>query len=163
MPEETNYLKEAISDALDTISKFKEEIVEQLERDGEASTDLYNDYSNGDSYHHERHTDRAYSLIEAAHVLDQLGDYEETDGGMWDGLAPREAISVMAAYTYSNAVMGKFQDLVRELNDDFEGELAGDRPRGPKEWSPRRTRTQESTLKWADAWIKKEREKLVRA
>lgn len=59
--------------------------VEQLVESGEASDDLLNDYPNGDSYHHESHVDRSYSVTEAAEILDAYSDYEETDSGLWEG------------------------------------------------------------------------------
>lgn len=111
-----NYNAEALSDAKDTVRCFEDEIVDQLVDRDEASDDLLNDYANGDAYHHESHTDKTYNLREAAEVLEQLRDYEETDSGLWASLGPREAISAMAAYTYANAVYAKWQELIEEIN-----------------------------------------------
>jgi hypothetical protein len=115
---ETNYRQEAISDAKDMASEFLDTIVEALMDDGQASDDAFNDYPNGDAYHHESHVDKAYNLQEAAQLLDDLDEFEETDDGLWDGLAPRDAIGAQAAYTYGNAVLSYFADLIREINDD---------------------------------------------
>lgn len=117
MPEPENYWDSAESDAADTVEEFIDEIVEMLISDGEASKDLLNDYGRGDSYHHERHVDKDYSLLEAANLLDQLDRFEETDEGLWEGRSPREAVAAQAAYTYGNAVYSMFQDLIGDVND----------------------------------------------
>ena len=116
----TDYAAEAETDALSMIQNFNEQILEQLKDKGKASNDLLNDYSSGDSYHHETHVDKEYDLSEAAELLDQLNEYEETDSGLWEGRDPREAISAQAAYTYGNAVMTKWQEKIKEVNDKWE-------------------------------------------
>lgn len=151
MPDDTNYVKEAYDDAKQMIIEFSDEIVEKLIDDGEASDDLNNDYSNGDSYHHESHVDKSYSLLEAARLLDQLSEFEETDSGLWEGQEPREAIATQAAYTYGAAVYSDWADLIREINDeakdvldDFAGRkdtledelVALDAEEGGDDWTP---------------------------
>lgn len=116
--EETNYPLEAENDAKDTVENFIGEIVEKLIEDGEASNDLHNDYSGGDSYHHETHVDRSYSLLEAAQILDSLGEHEETDSGLWEGQEPRRAVEIQAAFTYGNAVYSEWTDLIERINED---------------------------------------------
>lgn len=113
-----NYASKARSDAADMVEYFVDEIVEQLVDSGEASDDFNNDYPEGDSYHHEQHVDKAYTLTEAAAILDQLSRHEESDEGLWDGLAPREAISCQAAYTYGNAVAYEWSNLIALINTD---------------------------------------------
>ncbi len=115
-----NYLQEAQSDAWETCDNFVDEMVQQWKDSGEVSSDLYNDYRNGDSYHHESHVDKSYRLTEAAELLDALSEYEETDNGLWDGQDPREAISTQAAYTYGNAVMGEWAKLIEDINTDLD-------------------------------------------
>lgn len=113
----SSYLSDAQSDAQDTANHFFDEILESfMDHDGKASDDLNNDYS--DSYHHENHVDKDYNLQEAAELLDELSEYEETDSGLWQGLEPRRAITCMAAYTYGNAVYQNFVKLIEEINDD---------------------------------------------
>lgn len=155
MPEETyNYGRDAYSDALDTIDNFIDEIVEMLGDKGEASDDLMNDYPNGDSYHHEYHTDRSYTLIEAAHLLSQLRDNEETDSGLWEGARdPENAIEIKAAYTYGNEVMDRWNNLIEDLNKEFADIEVR---RGPKEWRPGR-KTIPSIKKFVEDWIKQKR------
>lgn len=115
---EEDYFESAKDDAKEAVANFQNEIVEQLIDKGEASDDLVNGYSGGDRYHHETHVDRSYSLLEAAHLLDQLSEWEEGDTGLWEGQLPREAISTQAAYTYGNAVYGMFKDLIETVNDN---------------------------------------------
>ena len=103
--ETTNYLREAADDAADTVRNFADEILEQLLDDGKASDDLLNDYPDGDAWHHESHVDKWYSMIDAAILIDQLDEFEETDSGLWQGQSFKDAISTCAAFTYGNAVM----------------------------------------------------------
>jgi hypothetical protein len=114
----SNYRQDAASDAAETIRNFADEILEQLLDKREASDDLLNDYPNGDSWHHECHVDKDYSLQEAAELLDDLCDHEETDSGLWEGLEPRRAIACQAAYTYGNAVYSEWRDLIEKINDE---------------------------------------------
>jgi hypothetical protein len=125
MPSTENYLAKADSDARDTIDHFEDEILEQLLDSGEASDDLLNDYPNGDSWHHECHTDQWYNLTEAAAILDQLDDFEEDDSGLWEGQGPKDAIATMAAFTYANAVMSEWADRIKEINSEAETILDG--------------------------------------
>jgi len=121
MAEYTNYNYEAASDAASMAEYFLDSIVESfLDNDGGASDDFANDYDGGDSYHHESHVDKEYRLLEAAAVLDQLSDHEETDSGLWEGLEPRRAVSCQAAFTYGNAVASHWFDLIETINEDDE-------------------------------------------
>lgn len=117
------YYDEAKSDAAETVRNFMDVIVYRLMDGEKVSDDLYNDYPDGDSYHHENHVDKAYSLTEADEILDTLSEYEETDDGLWIGQAPREAISTQAAYTYGNAVYGMWQKFIKDINKhDFDAD-----------------------------------------
>jgi len=111
------YQKKAMEDADDAIEYFMDEIVEQLIEIGEAETDIQS-RPYPQSYHHESHVDSSYSLLEAANLLDDLSDYEETDEGLWDGQMPRQAISIQAAFTYGNAVASMFSDEMETVNGD---------------------------------------------
>jgi hypothetical protein len=115
----SSYQSEAISDAQSTAREYLDEILESyLDNGGEASDDLLNDYGNGDAYHHESHTDKSYSLLEAAELLNELSDHEETDSGLWESQKPQEAVCSQAAYTYANAVMHYWKDLIDDINGD---------------------------------------------
>lgn len=121
MSDKTNYREEAADDAKRMVTEFIDEILLAIINDGEASTDLYNDYSNGDSYHHETHIDKEYDLMEAAQLLDDLNEFEETDSGLWQSLEPRQAIGAHAAYTYGNAVYDFWRRIVTQINEDVDG------------------------------------------
>ena len=96
---EKNYAERAAADARDMAENFVDEMCEMWRDARELSTDLNNDYTDGDSYHHESHVDKSYRLTEAAALLDELSDHEETDTGLWEGMDPREAVSAQAAYS----------------------------------------------------------------
>ena len=113
----SNYFEKAKYDAKETVREFQREILEQLLEMNNASDDLHNNYGSGDSYHHESHVDVAYRLLEAAELLNELVDYEETDCGLWHGLEPRQAICAQAAYTYGNAVYEVWRDLIVSINN----------------------------------------------
>lgn len=119
MAETRDYNADAWRDALETVEHFADDIASQA-RDGEVSNDLFNDYPNGDGWHHESHVDRDYDLSESAAVLEQLSEDEETDWGLWAGQEPRKAIGCQAAYTYGNAVMRRWLSLIESINDCLE-------------------------------------------
>ena len=114
----SDYRSDAVSDARETVFQFKDTILEQLEEKDEASKDLYNDYPDGDSWHHESHVDKWYNLTDAAKLIDQLSEHEETDSGLWEGQQPKEAIGTCAAFTYGNAVYSEWCDLIDEINNE---------------------------------------------
>ena len=91
--QEQNWRERAASDARDMVREFEDEIVAQILGSGEASDDYNNDYSGGDSYHHETHVDRGYRLLEAAGLLAELDHDRETDSGLWQGLDPEEVLA----------------------------------------------------------------------
>lgn len=112
-----NFVDAATKDAKDAALHFLDEIVENLINMGSTESRLH-DYDGGDDYHHENHVDHDYKLTEASEIIDQLSDYEETDSGLWQGLEPRRAIVVQAAYTYGNAVLFLFREIIGDINDD---------------------------------------------
>lgn len=114
------YYAEACNDALEMVNNFLTEVSDQIIQTGEASRDLFNDFANGDGYHHENHVDKDYRLSNAADLLDELSEWEETDEGLWSGLEPRKAVSAQAAYTYGNCVLSRWQDLIDAINQGIE-------------------------------------------
>jgi len=116
----SDYQSQAESDAQDTVSEYREQILEQLLEGGEASDDLLNDYPSGDAYHHESHVDKWYNLTDAAELIDELSEFEETDSGLWEGQQPKEAIGTCAAFTYGNAVYSEWHDLIEKINEEAE-------------------------------------------
>lgn len=127
-----DYKALAQQDAVRAVGHFMAEIVGQILKRGYADDDLE---SYGRGYHHARHVDRAYSLREAVEVLEQLDEHQPEESDVWQGLMPAEAISVMAAYTYGNAVHYWFHDLIDAVHNALEDVLPKE---GPKEWSPRK-------------------------
>jgi len=113
-----SYSDESKQDAKDTASEYLDTILDKLFANEDVSDDLHNDYAGGDSHHHENHVDKSYTLQEAADLLDELSDHEETDNGLWEGQMPRQAISTQAAFTYGNAVISQWRDLIQEINSD---------------------------------------------
>jgi len=109
---------EALEDAWDMVDNFFDEILEQAVTEP-VSNDLFNDYSGGDEYHYENHQPQL-DLLEAAEVLDQLDDYEETDWGLWDIREPKEAVCTQASYTFGNAVMHHWGEIIKEINEFLE-------------------------------------------
>jgi hypothetical protein len=123
-----DWLKKAEADARECVVNYMDTVCE-MARNGEVSNDLLNDYPNGDSYHHEAHVDYDYDLIEAGEILRELGEWEETDSGLWQGMEPRRGVAAQAAYTYGNCVYHKWQELVEELNrvlTDWAADTAAD-------------------------------------
>jgi len=116
----SDYRTRAENDAQETVSEYRDQILEQLLESGKASNDLLNDYPGGDSYHHESHVDKWYDLIEAAELIDQLSEFEETDSGLWEGQNPKDAIGTCAAFTYGSAVYSEWHDLIEEINNGAE-------------------------------------------
>lgn len=113
----TDYDDSAKSDAEDMARNFRDEIAAFLRDGNDVSDDYNNDYPDGDAYHHENHVDKEYDLSEAAELLSELSDYEETDSGLWDGLPPARAIACQAAYTYGNAVTHHWRQIIEAIND----------------------------------------------
>lgn len=176
MPDETNYAKEAEDDAKIMVVEFVDQIVEKLIDDGEASDDLNNDYSGGDSYHHETHVDKSYTLLEAANLLDQLSEHEETDSGLWEGQEPREAVSTQAAFTYGAAVYSEWADFVKTINEDarevldefagrkdtLEDELVAlDAEEGGDDWTAAKEKRLKSVRKELDVLARKLKRALI--
>jgi hypothetical protein len=93
--------------------------VRPIFEDGKASDDLLNDYGSGDSYHHESHVDKPYNFEEAAQLIGELSDYEETDTGLWQGMGMKEAVCACAAYTYGAAVYAMWRELIEDINDNL--------------------------------------------
>ena len=106
---------ETLENAWDMVQNFFEEILEQAVTEP-VSNDLYDDYKSGDSYQYENNQPDM-DLLEAAEVLDQLEDYEETDWGLWDRSEPKEAVCTQASYTFGNAVMHHWGEIIKEINE----------------------------------------------
>ncbi len=117
--EERDYIAEAKSNAQSTATLYFDNIMEQLLDNEELSDDLFNDYPRGDEHHNCYHVDSSgYSLKEATNLIYQLDEYEETDSGLWEGLECKEAVIAIAAYTYGNAIMSFWREIIKEIKED---------------------------------------------
>jgi hypothetical protein len=126
-----DYKKNAERDAWDAVDEHIDDIIDDLES-GDAEKDpswLYD-------HAHESWNQAEYSLAEAAELLDQLADHEETDEGMWQGQSPRVAISTQASFTYRNACVHEYGEIIETVNDYFNG-VDGDLPADWREAYPR--------------------------
>jgi hypothetical protein len=119
-----DWYKSARSDAKNTVENFMDEIVSNLMDEGKASNNLFNDYEGAD-YHNNYNIPGNIDLLESAKILNQLSDHEEADSGLWESLPPREAVEAQAHYTYQNAVMYLWQNLISEINDGCEELIEG--------------------------------------
>ena len=79
----------------------------------------YNDIEDLDAYWHETIVDRGYTVADAEYILDNC-ENEETDSGIWEGLDYRDEMSARAAYSYSNDVWFKCENMFSELKDRME-------------------------------------------
>lgn len=107
--------EDAKSEARGAIETFIDEIVDQLiDQDGDAPADLREydeDYTNS--------LNTSYNLREAADVLHDLSEFEETDSGMWEGEDdPQQAVIIQASLTYQNAVNSYFNSDMEDVNSE---------------------------------------------
>ena len=107
-------------DANDIISDYIEEIAKMLIDDGEASTDLCNDYNDMDSRISES-DDYWRNPEEAIETIDELSEFEEEDSGLWDGSSNyRDILNTIAHYTYTNALYHKIESMIKSINDTID-------------------------------------------
>lgn len=111
-----NHKQNAIDDAMSSVEDHIKEIAEYILDFSSVPTDAEGDLDGFEQYHHENHLGD-YGLLEAAEVLTELSEHEETDSGFWEGKSPKEALSTMAAYTYSAAVLHQTNAILKDLKD----------------------------------------------
>lgn len=75
-----------------------------------------NDIDGLDDAWHSQITDKAYNLTDAAFIIENSGNVE-TDRGLWEGQEPSDALSAQAAYTFSNDVWEKAQEMYEEIQE----------------------------------------------
>lgn len=119
---EYSYYDEANENAKEIIMELANEIREQLIANGEASTDIVNDYESGDRLIYES-DNQVYDLEDESELINELREYEETDEGLWEGLKPEDAISVKASYTKMNAVYDMTRKYIEEINETYKSKL----------------------------------------
>jgi len=110
------------ADAQDIISNYIEEIAKMLIDDGEASTDLYNDYNDMDSRISES-DDYWRNPEEAIETIDELSEFEEEDSGLWEGCSDySEILNAIAHYTYQNALYHEIESMIENINDTLDSD-----------------------------------------
>ncbi|CAB4162712.1 hypothetical protein UFOVP785_94 [uncultured Caudovirales phage] len=112
-----SYIEEAKDDASRMVDEFIDQIIEILMEGDNAPEDFNNELPGADRWHHETHIDREYDLEEAATLLRELREHKETDSGLWSSQEPEKAIASQAAYTYGNAVVAEWCNLMEKIND----------------------------------------------
>ena len=118
-----DYYDEVRKEAVDFIEEVMDEVAESL-KNGE---DYLLDGDVEDRFF-ECVTDRSYTLSDAAFVIDHSNNVE-TDSGLWEGMPPKEAIEAQAAFTFSNDVHSKVEEIYEDLKstyDDNYGEVYDD-------------------------------------
>lgn len=110
------------ADAQDIISNYIEEIAKMLIDDGEASTDLYNDYRNMDANISESDS-YGHNPSDAIEIIDELSEFEEEDSGLWEGCSDySEILNAIAHYTYTNAVYHEIESMIESINDTIDSD-----------------------------------------
>lgn len=115
-----NYDDEVRKEAIDFIEEFMDDVVEALKNGDDYLLD-----GNLDDTFFEIITDRSYTLSDAAFVIENSNNVEE-DSGLWEGKDPQDAIETQAAFTYSNDVHAKVEEIYEDLKstyDDNYGEV----------------------------------------
>lgn len=149
------YRTEAIEEARGAANDFLKEIVENvIAAEGEIRETSIDDYAS-DGYV----SDKSLDLKDAADLLDDLREYEETDSGLWEGQEdPREAVKVMAAFTYRNAVNSLFEDLMTHINETVETAVGTTLFFDFDEWVKSKGKAEGGTLDWRPGISDEEKE-----
>lgn len=117
-PEPPTWAQQVDRAARDLIrDNFIPEIVDLIMDEGEASSDINNDYANGDGIFHETIVDTDYDTEEAIELLHELSAFEEDDSGLWEGKDWEDILRIKAAYTFGNAVSDEFETLISTINE----------------------------------------------
>lgn len=140
----TDWNREVENEALDAIEHFKDEIVGEIVDRGSGDAPIeISSYS--ESYVNEHVCDKSVYPKDAIELLETLSDYEEDPGYLNWGEDWREALSQLAAFTFSNAVSHRFTELMEDLNRAIDAAVDNtifwnppepEFPVGVLEWSP---------------------------
>lgn len=112
------YEKDVEQEAKDFLDNHEDDLKEAIKEGKDFDR---NDIDDLDSWFHEEITDRAYSLEDAAFVLAHSSEVE-TDSGLWEGQDPGDAISTQAAFTFSNDVWFKCEEIYKEIKEEYESQ-----------------------------------------
>lgn len=116
-----NYLKDVLGDAVSFLQDHEEAIKDAIVDDLDFDR---NDINCLDEDFHLDITDRAYTLSDAAYIIENC-ENEETDSGLWENQQPEDAIKTKAAFSFSMDVWLKCEELYQEIQvryDEIEEE-----------------------------------------
>jgi len=108
-----DYEKDVEREAKDFLREYEDEMKEAI-REGRDF-----DGNDIDSAFHETITDRAYTPEDAVYILEHC-ENEENDRGIWEGLDWREELSARAAYSFSNDVWFKCEEIYNRIKEEYE-------------------------------------------
>lgn len=115
MPE-GKYRKKAKHDArvIARVDLFNEIVAEILSTKGPTDKVHIGDYPSG-----QIHSPEAPNLSpwKACDLLEELGEFEDTDTGQWEGEEVREALKICAGLTYREAVNSYFTVIIDQINE----------------------------------------------
>ncbi len=109
---------EVLNDSVDFL-KYQEDELELLEAIIEDKEWDYNEIDSLDEYWHSEIVDRAYTLSDAAVVIENC-ENEETDSGLWETQQPEDAIKTKAAYSYGMDCWFKTEEIFTYMKDEYQ-------------------------------------------
>jgi phage-related protein len=111
--------------AREAAREIADDILAALAEKGEVD-EYSTDHDAADEFIFSGAADQNYSLLEAAQILEDLADWEETDSGLWQGLPPRDAVTAQAAWTLRAASCDFFGKIMAAVNEDARGGILAD-------------------------------------
>jgi len=108
------YRTEAETAARSIVEIYENEIIERLINGEKASSDLSNDYENGDIDLYFAIGDREYDPKTAIDLLEELDKFSNAidQRGLW-----QDVLASVAADAYKNAVTAIFDDFINKINE----------------------------------------------
>src|SRR4030042_3569260 len=113
-----DYQKDIEQEAKSFLSEHEEEFKQAIKENKEFDRNEIDDL---DEWFHEEITDRAYTLKDAAYIISNC-ENEETDSGIWEGQDAKATLSSIAAYSFSNDVWLKCEEIYKEIKENFDTE-----------------------------------------
>ena len=110
-----HYSDEVRKEAVDFIDEMFDEFIEAMQNEEDY---FFSDCSVDDRFF-ECVGDRAYTLTDAAFVIEN-SDNVETDSGLWEGQDPIDAICTQAAYTFSNDVRIEVEEIYEDVKSEYD-------------------------------------------
>lgn len=110
-----HYSDEVRKEAIDFIDEMFDEFIEAMQNEEDY---FFNDSGVEDRFF-ECVGDRSYTLTDAAFVIEN-SDNVETDSGLWEGQDPVDAVCSQAAYTFSNDVRIKIEEIYEDVKSEYD-------------------------------------------